>query len=115
MPNNLYVQETFVNRSTNTRFGATEIMDSGFQPSEIGKLYRDMRREHGRCVSKVCIERKDGTSIPVGWVFVKRMQYEGWRSGDPVRFYLCEVWVHIYDGPVQTIRPASFDISKGVA
>ena len=89
----LVASESFINAITETCYG-----DSGWQETwtdDIGRLYRDLQSEYGRCTGHVYVDTTDGESVPVGWVFVKRVEYDdanryGFR-GD--RTYLREVWV----------------------
>lgn len=50
-----------------------------------------LRREYGRCVSKVYIDGPDNAAIPVGWVFQRRETYS-----DCPHTFLCETWVSFY-------------------
>ena len=59
----------------------------------VGELYRAMRREYGRCEGRVYRDTADSTKA-IGWVFVKRMQYE-----DSPDTYLRRVWVTLHDAP----------------
>lgn len=92
------IHETYVNETEHVRFG-----ESGwFEPftGEAGKLFRDLQREYGRCVSSMYRDTRTAT-LKVGWVFSKRMRYEDARGNDPVHdFYTREVWVE-YRTPVQ--------------
>jgi hypothetical protein len=87
---NLWISETYINVDTATRFG-----DSGGPyetfTDDVGKLYRSLVSEYGRCVGKVRID-PDGRAI--GWVFRKRMKYEDTRDT-----YIREVWVTLHDEP----------------
>ncbi len=90
---NLYVEENWINASEGHRNGDSEIYET-FTDNR-GELYRAMRREYGRCVSKVYIN--DGQ--PVGWVFQKRQQYD-----DSPETFLLETWVTVYsEPPTETI------------
>jgi len=92
----LYVQESFVNATKGYRFGDTDVTETDCETS--GELYRIMQREYGRCDSKIYINGDDGP-IPVGWVFIKRVEYE-----DSSETYLREVWVTVYDAPDTVTR-----------
>jgi hypothetical protein len=59
-----------------------------------GELYRFLVREFGRCISKMYVEMKDGTSKHIGWVFQKRQKYD-----DSKEKYLAETWVSLHEGP----------------
>lgn len=91
MSENLYVQETYINRTEGYRFGDSDVYES--QYDDKGDLYRAVRREYGRCVSRVYVDSNEGAK-PIGWVFVKRDKYE-----DTGESYLREVWVTIHKAP----------------
>ena len=55
---------------------------------DLGRLFKSLRREYGRCVSRVYQDTPDGTADPIGWVFQKRAKYT-----DSPETYLQEVWV----------------------
>lgn len=90
----LELKETYANRDKDCIFG-----ESSWQEpftDHPGKLFRALRSEYGRCTSKVYQDTADGRVKPVGWVFLKRMEYEDSRhvhSGS--KTYLREVWVTV--------------------
>ena len=84
----LWIRETFVNETRGYRFGESEPYETW--TSDIGELYRQMRREYGGCVSKMFRDTAEGVQ-QVGWVFRKRMQYE-----DCEETYMREVWVEVF-------------------
>jgi hypothetical protein len=85
----MLVQETYIDKSHGCIYGETE----PYEPytDDVGRLFRDFQREYGRCTSKVYIDRKDGSTASVGWVFVKRAKYQ-----DCTDTYLQETWVTLY-------------------
>jgi len=100
---NLQITEDYVDATRGCRLG-----ESGwYEPytDNRGELYRALVKEHGRCTGKVYVDKRtpapdDGTTgayvetpEPVGWVFVKRQQYEDTRKP-----YLAETWVTIREG-----------------
>lgn len=106
----LEIKETFVNATEGIRFGDTEWEEPW--TNEIGKLFRDMQREYGRCTGRIYQDRTDADghwdTYPLGWVFEKRMLYEGSRRTEPrwnrtsksydyiypsSAYYTREVWV----------------------
>ena len=94
----IWVSEEFVNLDRDCRFGETEPYESF--TDDVGKLFRSLMKEYGRCISKVFIDTKAGVTKAVGWVFLKRDKYEG--SQDT---YLREVWVTLHNGPAtRTVR-----------
>lgn len=88
---NLWIQETFENATTEVVFGESRPYETYCETR--GELYRDLRGEYGRCISKVYVDR-GAEVIPVGWVFQKRMQYE-----DSPEYYLRNVWVTVHPSP----------------
>lgn len=90
---NLHIQETFVNETAGYRFGETE----PYEPftDDLGKLFRNLQAEYGRCTGKVYTDSKDGVKA-IGWVFEKRMKYEDARTNKPEDYYLCSVWVTLH-------------------
>ncbi len=91
MPN-LYIEENWIDRTRNCGLGDSDIYES-FTDNR-GELYRAMQREYGRCVGKVRIDRTDGTTQEIGWVFRQRARYEDTRE-----FYLRETWVTVHEAP----------------
>lgn len=78
---NLCVQETFINDVYET------------YTDSKAKLFLNMQKKYGRCVSKVYIDTNSGRK-QVGWVFEKKMRYE-----DSKDEYVREVWVTIHSLP----------------
>ena len=60
-----------------------------------GELFKSLRREWGRCVSSIYIDRPDGNTLRVGWVFQARVAYED----DPDQTYIREVWCTLFTTP----------------
>lgn len=88
----LEILEEYINETRGHIFG-----ESGwYEPytDNVGKLFRSLQREFGRCMGHVYVDTETETSI-VGWVFRKRMEYEDAhrirRKED--RTYIREVWV----------------------
>lgn len=82
----LKIKETFVNESKGYRYGETDYYEP--HTDEKGELFRSLREEYGRCISKVYIDLPDGSAKPVGWCFEKRREYS-----DCNETYLQHVWV----------------------
>jgi hypothetical protein len=60
---------------------------------DLGQLFKFLKREYGRCVSRVYQDTPDDDPDAIGWVFEKRRGYEGHvRSGSP-KSYIQQVWV----------------------
>jgi len=55
---------------------------------DLGKLFKSLNKEYGRCVSKVYQDAPDGVADPVGWVFQKRVKQSDYKPS-----YLQETWV----------------------
>ena len=93
----MLISETFVNVDKGYRFGETE----PYKPytEDVGRLFRDMQPEYGRCVSSVYVDQKDGPPKRIGWVFQRKDRYED--SGET---YTREVWVTLHDAPVTVTR-----------
>lgn len=94
---NLYLSEVFINRDQHARLGENEPYEAWTE--DPGKLFRSLQREYGRCVSKVYIDQKDGSTKAVGWVFVGRQKYT-----DVDETYLREVWVTLHEAPPTVVR-----------
>ena len=54
----------------------------------LGQLFKSLRREYGRCTSRVYVDSPDGTADPIGWVFEKKQKYT-----DSPEFFKQAVWV----------------------
>jgi len=71
---------------------------------DMGRLFREMRSEYGRCQSSVYVDTKSRGTIKTGWYFVKRDSYEGHvREGAP-ETYLRGAWVTVSE-VVEEARP----------
>ena len=101
----LFIQETFINKTRNARIGETEVYQAF--TDEIGKLYRDLVREYGRCRGKVYIDRVARAPMAIGWTFEKRVKYD-----DSPETYLREVWVSVHSAkPTKTIEYHYVEVS----
>lgn len=87
----LLISETFIDQDKGYQFGNVE----PYEPftENIGKLFRSLQREYGRCTGKVYVDTFNGVKA-IGWVFEKRMQYDDARSKDDT--YTREVWVTLH-------------------
>ena len=106
---NLYVKEEVVAREKENDEGEivyeSEVYESAYE--DVGELFRACRREYGRCISKVYIDRNDGTSQAIGWVFLKRVPYQD----APNETYLQEAWITVHKAPpTRTIKYHYFPI-----
>lgn len=83
----LMVREDYVNATEGHIFNSSSWQTSfADTPSE---LYRIVRAEFGRCISKAYIDQDDGGALAIGWVFVKRVKYD-----DCSETFLQETWIH---------------------
>jgi len=88
----LYAQEVWLNATEGFGCGETDVYETF--TDNVGELYRAMQSEYGRCVSRVYVDRADGTPRPIGWVFQRRRRYT-----DTGETYLAETWVTVHEGP----------------
>lgn len=100
----MLIRESFTNETKGYRFGDSE----PYEPytDNIGKLFRSLSKEYGRCKSAVYIDKKDGGRIKVGWYFEKRMRYEDARDSWPKKdqFYVRGVWVELLERKDEVTR-----------
>ena len=76
-------------------------------PSLRGRIHGFCRREYGRCVSRVYIDRAGG-AVQTGWVFQRKE-----REEDNAESYMHEVWVTLLqpvtcDRGQQHLEPFAF-------
>jgi len=88
MSDNLIIQETYIDKTGNFIIGETEEYESF--TDDIGKLFKVLQKEYGKCVSKVYIDDKKGNAKQRGWVFEKKEQYT-----DVEEYYINETWVTV--------------------
>ena len=92
MSDNLWISETYISVTENVIYGEVEPYETF--TDNIGRLFRKLQRDHGRCRGSIRIDTKDGVSKRVGWVFQKRMKYT-----DVNETYLAETWVTLHEKP----------------
>lgn len=92
---NLHVQESCIDRTREIRTGDSPVYES-FTDNE-GELFRSCQREHGRCISSVYIDGKEGKPRRIGWVFEKRAKYT-----DTGKTFILETWVTLHEAPPET-------------
>ena len=90
----IYISEAFVNKDKDIRYWSGEPYETGLD--KIGNLYRCMLKEHGRCIGKVYVDRENGETWAVGWVFIKREHYD-----DNKDTYIRETWITLYHQPIE--------------
>lgn len=88
----LLIQENFINATKHHSFGDCSEPYEAFT-DDIGRLYRSLASEYGRCVSKVYLDTASKGTVAIGWVFQKQMPYED----VPKECYLREVWVTLFE------------------
>jgi hypothetical protein len=91
----LWIEVSVVNATDELRLGDSGLMPTDFDEDQVGKLFRDLRAEHGRCVGKVYHDTRAEEAVPIGWVFQKRDHY----ADNAGRHYLREAWVTVFTGP----------------
>lgn len=96
MAKQLYCTEIFINATKGCMYHEDTKPQEAFT-TDLGRLYRNCVREYGRCTGRVYAELVDGTSIPVGWVFVKRVEYDDPMCRRKPESYLREVWLTVYN------------------
>ena len=93
----MLIRETYVNQTKGHRISESD----WYEPwtDDVGRLFREMQKEYGRCTSSVYVDPVGGGKpVRCGWTFEKRMRYEDARGNDPERdFYVREVWVQLAD------------------
>ena len=90
---NLFINESWCEiKPDGTRIGLgdSDVYETGSKT--IGELYKSCVKLYGRCTSKMYIDRADGSSQHIGWVFIKREKYD-----DCNETYLKETWVSIHE------------------
>jgi hypothetical protein len=101
---NLFVQETFINRTENYHLDESNVYESFSNDS--GQLFKLFRKEYGRCISRIYVDQLDVKPISIGWVFLKRMKYS-----DTNKYYLQETWITLHQKPpTKTIEYHYVDI-----
>ena len=91
MSNNIWCAENYINVTADSHYGNTDPYETCYESP--GKLFKAVRKEYGRCISKIYIDTPEGKKS-VGWVFVKRAKYD-----DSKETYLQETWVTLYKSP----------------
>jgi hypothetical protein len=99
----MLIQESHVNASDGYRLSesvTTDLKDTYLgEDASVGDIYRASVREHGRCTGKVYV----GDGVHVGWVFVKRDEYED----APRETFLHETWITLLDSD-ETVRNVEY-------
>lgn len=66
----IWVRITKVDQTKGWRF--SEEPPGGTEKEDLGSLFRWLQGEFGRCTSRMYVDRTNGKTIPIGWVFEKR-------------------------------------------
>jgi hypothetical protein len=105
MSKNIFIQESFVDLIQNCRTGESEVYETF--TDNTGELFRSLRKEYGRCISRVYRDGPDGSAIPFGWVFKKSRRYNDSRET-----FTQEVWVTLHQAPpTKTIEYHYLDLA----
>jgi hypothetical protein len=98
----MWIQETFINETKGYVCGEPDKYEAF--TDDVGRLFRALQREHGRCISKIYRDTDNGAQA-VGWVFEKRMKYSDARGNDLERdYYIQNVWVGLFEQPDKVTR-----------
>ena len=89
----IWLQETWVDKTANFIAGDSDVYESWATFANIGRLFRNLQREYGRCISSMYIDTPRGPQR-IGWVFLKKAHYTD--TGEP---YLQETWVSLHTAP----------------
>ena len=87
----MFIQESYVNRTENHFYGESDVYEA--YTDNVGRLFRSLQQEFGRCSGKVHIDADGGTK-DIGWVFEGRVKHS-----DSNNTYLREVWVTLHEQP----------------
>ncbi len=84
----LQVREQFVDLTRGCRTGDSDWYETW--TNNIGRLFKSLQKEHGRCRGRIYQDTPDGSADPIGWVFEKVGRYSD--TGEPFRR---ETWVTV--------------------
>lgn len=85
----MFIEEVWTNETEGYGCGESGL----YEPftDNVGKLFKFLQKEYGRCQSSVYVD-KDGKAVKVGWYFQKRRKYE-----DCNEYFLQGTWVTLYE------------------
>lgn len=93
-----YVQIKNINTDEERRYRIGDVEPYETFTDNIGRLFRSLQREYGRCVSSMYVDLPNGEIKRIGWVFRKREEYSDWRPSSRFdRYYVREVWIALHD------------------
>lgn len=94
--NNIFIQEACVEvrpakdgEEERIRYYDGDVYETRFKAT--APLFKHCQKEHGRCISRVYIDTKDGKAKAIGWVFRKRDKYT-----DCDKTFIRETWVTLH-------------------
>ena len=94
----IHIKEQYINKNENCTFGGSEVYETF--TDNIGELFKDLQCEFGRCVSSMYMDKKDGATKKIGWVFEKKNKYN-----DCDETYVQETWIELHKTkPKKTIE-----------
>ena len=94
----IHIKEQYINKTLFESCGESEVYET-FTDS-VGELFKHLQQEFGRCVSSMYIDKKDGTTKKIGWVFEKKNKYN-----DCDETYVQETWIELHKTkPKKTIE-----------
>jgi hypothetical protein len=88
-----FLRVVLVNEDKNSRFSEWDepLADTWLgEDATSGEIFRAMRREYGRCTSKIYFSYAGRPDREAGWYFIKRCEYE-----DSSDTYLRGAWVTV--------------------
>ena len=89
-----HVELNFVNITEGHGYGKEEwdLDNTDFRNMPWGKIFQGLRKEYGRCTSKVFIDNKDPKkSVHIGWCFESTQEYT-----DTKEKYIQVAWVTFF-------------------
>jgi hypothetical protein len=103
---NLFISETHVNATKHHVVSEIEPYETWADVEQLGKLYKSLQSEYGRCISSMYIDHTDKVKTQkIGWVFLSRDTYE-----DTKETYLREVWISVFIKNEETGRLEYMDM-----
>lgn len=82
----IYLEEDYLN--VDKDYFLCETIRTDVSHKEPTSLFRDLQRQHGRCISSVYVDRASG-AVKIGWIFEKRVKYT-----DVDETFLMQTWTN---------------------
>ena len=100
----MYILTTGINETRGWRVWSDKPLEGlELNGYTLGKTFRYLQEEYGRCTGKMYRDRPDGSPVQVGWVFQKTARYS-----DTKEPYIQEVWVEVLKAkPTVTVTKES--------